>query len=849
MNIYADAVAAYQAAGWPSVLPVERKELQVKGVTGRQGRMPEPIDYKKWLLRWAEKNAALRLPKYLVGIDVDAYDGKPGAETLAELEQRWGQLPRTIRSSARIGDQLSGIRFYRVPGEAEVATEFPGIEIIQFHHRYAVVWPSVHPDLGTQYRWWSTDGEMLDRVPQPMEFPWLPDGWWEGLRALAPASGEPGGASGDSQSGAAGTRSTLAALLANAPDGASGRNNWLTRVAGHLAKVIPWQDGYEALLAAIDAGLAVPYESTDAGGIHKLAVSVWETEQRGKIAGDGELPRQETGWLAGDGEKLWCLVEIGKDAAKTTKLVECSDFDMRVVGVHIDSDAGTQYRVHVNGRLSGGFDTTVAAAMFGAPRELNPWLSNRRLHFYDIKGDIGNGTDGQRLSIYLGQQSLEAPELHIVDYLGWHEPAGGFVTHEGVITAGGLEPSTWVPNAKLSKVDDRQHTYGFNRTAEDATRLLREVLTFHDETAASVFGAWWAACLLKPQIMAKTALFPFMALEAPSESGKSTGFFSLMIQLNGAVKLQTAPTIPTMRDAMAANRSGIVWADDMDDMKKVYELLRQATAEGTKSKKAMDHTTTINIPLVAPVVISGEGFQELHEERALIDRSIVLTVPSPAGRQSLYGDYSQWDDIIEVRNTYGDRLNHMAGWYVQGALQNLDVLDELTRLRVGNGRHGDKLGIVRMGARLLDRLTHSEGTHTQRVDAWVDTQEPAEGDYLLNAILPTLWRRDLYSRTSRQFAAVYMDPTGIIWFHEGRVADAWRDLNRHDPRALQLGSPAAITNQRAHAEIAQSQTRAIESGRNPRRKRYFALSEQQSQAVIERAGYGDDVGGPASDVD
>lgn len=838
--IYADAVAAYRAAGWPSVLPVERKELQVRGVTGRQGRMPEPIDYKKWLLRWADHNAALRLPKYLIGIDVDAYDGKPGAETLAELEERWGALPRTIRSSARIGDPYSGIRFFRVPEEAEVATEFPGIEIIQFHHRYAVVWPSVHPDLQTQYRWWSTEGEMLDRVPQPTEFPWLPDGWWEGLRALAPASGEASGASGDSQSGAGGTRSTLAALLANAPDGASGRNNWLTRVAGHLAKVVPWQDGFEALLAAIDAGLVVPYESTDPGGIHKLAVSVWDTEQRGKVGEDGELPNQGTGWLVGNGETLIVLVEIGKDQ-KVQKLVPCSDFDLRVLGKYVDEESGTHYRLQITSALQDVRYVIEPASLFGNMRALAPRLRALELNIWPVAGDLGAiqaKNPMGRLGHYLSTQ--EAPRLSIAPCMGWHDQAGGFVCDEGVITEVGLNPQGgWMPDPAIRVRDPLVHRYGFDGDWVEAQNVLKEVLTYQDDMVCSVFGAWWAACLIKAQLMPKVAGFPFVAIEATSGTGKSEGFFSLMVQLNGATKLGSQQTAASFRDSMAANRSGIVWIDDLDDATRVYQDVRTATNESYRSKKGTDNFGSVSVKLVAPVLLTGESLPGLSEQMALADRLIRLDVPPAKGRKSRHGDHEQWDDILALKARHPE-LWRLSGWYVQEALRHAPaVVGQWSKLRPkGLGRHSDKLAVLRVGARLLDLMT-GDGWHAEQVDGWCAQQSAPEGDYLTNRILPELLRESGMIGHAMGWQPVFADEDGIVWWHPGRVADAWaRKYRNADARTRGFGDIETLHRHREAMGAGKSSRRKFAINRadeSRRQQNYYPVPAAQSAKILDKA--------------
>ncbi len=56
------------------------------------------------------------------------------------------------------------------------------IDVIQRSHRYAVVWPSVHPKR-LRYRWYDQGGDVLDRVPTLAELPQLPGSWVEYLTA------------------------------------------------------------------------------------------------------------------------------------------------------------------------------------------------------------------------------------------------------------------------------------------------------------------------------------------------------------------------------------------------------------------------------------------------------------------------------------------------------------------------------------------------------------------------------------------------------------------------------------------------------------------------------------------
>lgn len=186
---YADAALAYWRADYRGVLvlPPKRKEWPEKGYTGWGGRFPSMADVTGWTLDRPDGNIALRLPEGLLGLDVDAYDDKPGAETLAALEKRLGPLPATVSSTSR-GYGPSRIRLYRVPAGRGWRDDLEGIEPIHYGHRYMVVWPSVHPDTGEVYRWYGPDGAELDRIPSPDEAAELPAAWVDEL-----SHGEGGG--------------------------------------------------------------------------------------------------------------------------------------------------------------------------------------------------------------------------------------------------------------------------------------------------------------------------------------------------------------------------------------------------------------------------------------------------------------------------------------------------------------------------------------------------------------------------------------------------------------------------------------------------------------------------------
>ena len=196
---FADHVAAYAQAGWPCILPVPpaTKTPPPVGFTGAEGRDTEPMDLVGWVGTHPHHSIALRMPDGVIGIDVDEYVKgevtKHGARTLAHYLQRWGPLPATWSSTAR-GAGPSRIHLFRVPPGRYATvlkathpdgTQTADIEVIQRHHRYAVVWPSPHEAAGDIYRWYDPAGHVVEAPPKPDELALLPQAWVEGLAAGA----------------------------------------------------------------------------------------------------------------------------------------------------------------------------------------------------------------------------------------------------------------------------------------------------------------------------------------------------------------------------------------------------------------------------------------------------------------------------------------------------------------------------------------------------------------------------------------------------------------------------------------------------------------------------------------
>ncbi|MGV7277025.1 phage/plasmid primase, P4 family [Mycobacterium kansasii] len=215
---YQRAWSRYFEAGYaPFPLKRDSKSPPPSDYTGTRGKRADTAQLIEWatcphyaggnIACWLGVTITIAGVEYqLVGIDVDQYADKQGGDQLKALERELGvKLPDTWISGART-DGHSGIRWFLVPLYDEHGKRIDfrakadsAIDVIQRKHRYAVVWPSRHPDGGVY--WWfppgvkpDDDGRSAwtdtDALPVLAELPVLPDAWVTYLREHRSHSGE-----------------------------------------------------------------------------------------------------------------------------------------------------------------------------------------------------------------------------------------------------------------------------------------------------------------------------------------------------------------------------------------------------------------------------------------------------------------------------------------------------------------------------------------------------------------------------------------------------------------------------------------------------------------------------------
>lgn len=733
-----------------------------------------------------------------------------------------------------------------------------------------IVPPSVH-ESGHVYRW---EGPPLAQAA--LATPGMLD---ESIRKNAPVGS--GDASGQTTGAGGQTRSLLSRLLSQPPGAeGSGRNDWLARVAGHYAKTYHGQeDLYRVHTEAANMSMGQPLDEAE---FNKTIESVWRGEHTRNVHRDVDA---NCGFLVSGTTRMMCqVVEKQKDGDTTIasfEFTEYADFDLKAKGVMTDEAGARTYLAEIVRRSKSGsggtdrIDVVIRAEILGDDRAFRKFLARYACTVVPPENMWPKtGSPGVRIQRYL--ESQQPPVVRIVPNLGFDQEAidtavGGYVTHEGVITDQGLvafSEAAVRPDPRLLSGGTAPHAYGFNADENEARRVLQEVMTFHDPSVTSVFGAWWAACLLKPQIEERTSLFPFVGIEAPSESGKTNGFFQMLTQMNGNTRGETQPTKAALRDMAAAHRNGIVWVDDLDDPAYLMELLRAATSGGSLTKMGEDRESVKNTPIVAPIVISGEALG-LGTQKALLDRAVLVKAPSPVGRRSRRdATRPQWDDILDLREQYPNGLHELAGWYVQAALGVVpEVLAALKRGRTGgSGRGADKVAVLRAGACLLDYLTGYEepwagtGEHAVQVEGWLSGNLVDEDGVALSSsenaltleLLP--WALRTWKFQDKAYAGentdldtpvfvrkmdrgedqrmLWHEETVEVWFHCGLVSEAW-ERHRRGSSEKRTTTEAALKDQAEALGCKSSRIKVANSG--GRLSYYRKLTGPVAAAVINRA--------------
>ena len=682
------------------VFPVSRDKTPL--VKWKTVATSDPTMIATWQARYPNSNVGIACgPSGLLVMDADA-----SGEFERFCEAHSQPVPRTFSVATSKGRHW----YFRSTQDISNAVRLPGFELdVRAVGGYVVAPGSVH-QTGVVY-------EPLDASAPVLDAPsWL-------VKALS-ARATSRGTEVPQRNW---VKPTLASLLADPPvRGAGQANVWLTIVAGHLARTHRGNlEAFDQAVADANTRLVPPLSEAE---VAKTADSIWTADRANhpNAARRDRAADESAGYLSSNGGRLHVLCGGGKDTEPYT--VPWGDFDIEAQGTVVEENGRIQAFLATLHTDNSVHSVVITPELLSDDRKLRAFLAGYGASYSDPATAQPRMAPGVRVLRLLKANSPGT--ARVVDHLGFDQESSSFVTFSGVIRKDGHhngweEDIRVVANPRLLELGAK-FEYGFDADEETARAVLREVLTWHHEDTMAVFASWWAASLLKPQALKRVSLFPFLALEAASGSAKTTGAFGDLIQLSGSNAGHELFTTASFRDKVSANRSGIVWNDDADDLAALEEILRGATMGVTLNKKRADNTTTAQVSLVAPIVISGEGLG-LEGQKALVDRAVILNPQPVSDRRSLRNPArKQWDDIQEFHAEHGN-LTRYAGWMVRLALQHSDeFVQRLTEARRNYaGRYGDNLAVITAGAWLLDEMAQT-GTWAQDLAAvWCRAKDGA----------------------------------------------------------------------------------------------------------------------------
>jgi hypothetical protein len=547
----------------------------------------------------------------------------------------------------------------------------------------------------------------------------------------------------------------------------------------------------------------------------------------------------ETGYLASKDGVMHIAARVPdpeKNGEHVVKAIPFADFDLEAVGI-VDPGDGSEctWVVEVHHKSGRTRRSYLDHAILADARKLIAWGTANRLALTPPDRPLGGKTpSGTRIMLYL--ESQNPPVYTTVDQVGYHPDLNLFITEDGVIHPwkGEADASApYRPSPELSHSGDALYSFGFqtgdwgneeldSRTValNEVGGVLREIMTFHDESPVAVAASWMAMNLIQSLVIQHASLFPALAVEAPSGSGKTSGALGMLMQLlTGSLAGPSQGTIPDVRQKLAATRSGFVHLDDLDDPKAVYEMLRLSTADGTKNLRSVrsGFQSSQGAKLTGGIMITGE-YLGLDRQKALRDRTLSLELSDPSKRKSQHPGregLSQWLDVTALRRKYPAPLGFtvLTGWVVSEMMMWLDdlmVLVEEEKPKAGRG--GDKYAVVKAGACFIDHLRGERGAWSRNgytyhlVSQWVASQLAEEADDWENSltleILP--WALREYGdwegwedREKIRISGVEFKTAPAYWFRGDIVfqpdtlSNAWRLFARngyeqrvHDNKAL-----------------------------------------------------------------
>lgn len=750
---------------------------------GFKGGTIDPEQVRAWWAQWPNASIGATPPQDWLVVDID------GPSDV--------QFPSTRTHTTAKGRHLFFLQNpdFPLPQRSKPNQIWPNVDTRVSGKGYVLLPPSVHVS-GKRY----SIVDAHDPVVFPLEL--IPD------EIRNPSFGAGGGRK---RPGHASAREIIR-LLSLPRDSEDLGDDAMMRVGAWLARYMPDKESYGALMDVVNQSLADPLSDAAMG----KKFWVWDKHHSDIAQAIEEAP----GWLKEVNDVYYSAVGV----ADKLETVPVSNFRIEVRGlIKFDEEQLWIVDLHKSdGTVQKGL--RLSSNVTASSSALKRWLHGHGCaflpHTADRRGDLGS-----RLLMSLLAQDYT--ELVATDHYGWHPEVSAFVVPGGQITEHGFVEATKVYPDDSLRVQFPANYGMCSRT--EALNVLREVLTFQDETATAVMGSWLMMLILRGQWQ---GLMPALSVIAHSESGKTT-YLRMLCQLAGSPQKGGRMTVPTVRDAFRGNMNGVVWLDDIKIRDDLQELLRVAITGGDYTLKGVGtNVETKRVPLRSALIVSGEAV-DFARQKANRDRFIDVDFPNPTGRRSQYDPQkSQWVDIQSLLARYEGDLSAVAGGLVQAVLPLANRLGRLSELLEHSTRAGQSQAVILMGAEILSELL-DDPSYLERVQDWASARDVSANAASVGIlqIIPTIWRSHGQPVSFLHHPPVFRDPdTQLFHVHVTTTSEEWARSYARGERDRELSSEEALARELS----ACGATKGTQHKWEGRRIRYREIPLQYSKMIYER---------------
>ena len=736
----------------------------------------DPAQIKAWWSKWPTANIGATPPKDWVVVDVDGDTDVNFPETLTHSSGKGKHLVYidNITKPLPHGNKI-----------------WPNVDTRVHGKGYVVLPPSMHQS-GNRY-------EVINDL-SPVVFPaeLVPDKRTIQKRQKA-------------------ADSEIVRLLTMPRDANELGDDAMSKVAGWVARYAPDLEHFEALLHAINMGLAEPLSPPAMAkkrGIWEKHIKAQE-EKAAKALDD-----ESRGWLYELGETGYSTpiersggsvdyVPFSDFRVTARGLITLPDNQVWIVDFH-RSDGST---------LEG---QRLSAVTLASTARLREWLLRRGMVLHDNRADKRTAY-GARLAKLL--QSQDPPVWKSRDHYGWCEETGAFLLPEGEVTSEGLRAFTGVyPEDEL--VHSAPTAFKFDAELEQARDWFKRLLALQNETESVKIGAWLMMLWLRGQWHGR---LPGIIVEASAGVGK-TLFFQLFSKLAGSTNDGEHLTLASARDMLSGNPSGFVWFDDVATDAKMEELIRKAITQGRvtlKEKAEGGGWRSTHRQLRGSIVISGEG-SDFYRQKAQRDRFVDVEF-----------EVHRSPDAEQLQR---EGVGRGSGVLLQECLRHAYMLLELDALRDGvTERDKQAQTTLRIGARILDAVLCTGDKYSRLIDDWyfgraIELDKGQASENVLH-VFPSLWVHLGYPKAPGSnglvFPLWYDEVNETFWVNGKKVAEAWNERKNVNERQRQLTSPTNVNRELDACEASRSVSKRVPGEKLT--PAYRQLPKRYSQLVLQAA--------------